>query len=355
MKKQEQQFLLQGDTFSKEELILLCQKKIAENQVEEWEKECFAFILEWLSPIKGIKAITSGSTGKPKEILLKKKYMEASAFATINFFKLKPGYRALLCLPVQYIAGKMMIVRALAGGLDLYLTKPSTLPEIDKFEKIDFCAMVSSQLASLLETKKGAEQLNSIKNLIVGGSFLPAKLELKIKKLRTNIWQTYGMTETITHIALRKLNGTDSEEFYSPLNDVQTSLDSRGCLVINAEKIGVQKLVTNDLAEINKSGKFKILGRIDNVIISGGIKIIPEEIENKLNGWIENNYYISSQPDEKLGNKLVLYVEDEGKLKNQIYRLWEKIEERLSRFEVPKEIIFVDRFSRTNSGKIIRN
>lgn len=354
MNEKGQIFHLNGATFYKSELELFCKKKLSETQIEHWEKECYSFILEWFSSSPAIQVQTSGSTGKPKEIFLEKQFMEASAQTTIDFFNLKPSDIALLCLPVKYIAGKMMIVRALVGGLDLFLTKPTSFPEIGNFQKIDFCAMVPNQIAGILETEKGAEQLERIKDLIVGGSFLPVNLESKIHKLKTNVWQTYGMTETITHIALRKISGKNADDWYTPLNDVETRLDENGCLLISAERIGVKQLVTKDLADLNKNGTFKILGRIDNILISGGVKLYPEEIENKLSGWIENAFYLSSLPDEKLGRKLVLYIEDRGKLKKQIYQLWEKIEECLSGFEIPKEIIFIDYFTRTESGKIIR-
>jgi o-succinylbenzoate---CoA ligase len=354
MKGETKTFFLDGKAFSKPDLKLFCENKISSEKIEGWEKEVFSFILEWLSFSSAIKVQTSGSTGKPKEFFLEKKFMEASAIATLDFFKLKPGDSALLCLPVNFIAGKMMIARAFVGGLNLILTKPATVPKINNVQKIDFCAMVPSQVAGILEEKNGVEQLEGIQNLIVGGSFLPENLESKIRNLKTNIWQTYGMTETITHIALRKLNGKNAHSWYTPLNGVETSLDERGCLVINSERIGVSHLVTNDLAELKKDGKFKILGRIDNVIISGGIKLIPEEIEKKLSGWVENDFYLSSLPDEKLGNKLVLYIEDDGKLSKQVYQLWEKIEDKLSGFEIPKEIIFSRYFKRTTSKKIIR-
>lgn len=354
MKEATKAFLIQGTAYSKAELELFCMNKISSEKVESWEKEVFSFILEWLSFSTTIKVQTSGSTGKPKEVFLEKKFMEASAKATLNFFRLEPGDSALLCLPVKYIAGKMMIVRALVGGLDLILAKPTSAPVINNFNIIDFCAMSPSQVAGILETEDGAEQLVQIKNLIVGGSFLPESLEIKIKKLKSKIWQTYGMTETITHIGLRKVNGEDADDWYTPLNGVETGLDERGCLVINSERIDVNHLVTNDLAELCTDGKFKIFGRVDNVVISGGIKLFPEEIEKKLSGWIENDFYVSSLPDEILGQKLVLYVEDSGNLKKQIFHLWEKIEARLSGFEIPKEIIFSKNLSRTASGKIIR-
>ncbi|HEY9116023.1 MAG TPA: AMP-binding protein [Bacteroidales bacterium] len=346
-------FIIEGKAFSKPELEIFCKKKIADQQVEEWEKECYTFILDWLSPISTIHVQTSGSTGKPKKLFLEKKYMEASAMATIDFFKLKPGDSALLCLPVKYIAGKMMIVRALVGGLNLLFTKPSSNFEINDFQKIDFCAMVPNQVAAFLDTIKGVEQLQRIKNLIIGGSFLPKDIESKINNLKTEVWQTYGMTETITHIALRKISG-NAEEMYTPLKNVKVWTDDHSRLVIDAEKIGVKQLVTNDLAEMGEKGKFKILGRKDNVVISGGVKFFPEEIEKKLSGFIENDFYISSLPDEKLGRKLVLYIEDDGNLENQVNQLWEKINARLSGFEIPKEIFFCKSFSRTVSGKIMR-
>lgn len=267
MKGEEKTFFLNGKAFSRADLELLCASKISSEKIEDWEKEVFSFILEWLSFSTTIKVQTSGSTGQPKEFFLEKKFMEASALATLDFFKLKSGDSALLCLPVKFIAGKMMIVRAFVGGLNLIITKPTSIPKINNFQKIDFCAMSPNQVASILEEKNGIEQLEGVRNLIIGGSFLPENLESKIKKLKTNAWQTYGMTETITHIALRKINGKNMDGWYTPLNGVETSLDERGCLVINYEKIGVSRLVTNDLAELSKDGKFKILGRIDNVIV----------------------------------------------------------------------------------------
>jgi len=354
MKAEATTFFLHGKAFSKPGLELFCMNKISSEKIEGWEKEVFSFMLDWLSPSPTIKVHTSGSTGNPKEIFLEKRYMEASAQATIDFFELKPGDSALLGLPVKYIAGKMMIVRALVGGLNLFFTKPTSIPEIKNFNKIEFCAMVPSQVAGVLEMENGSELLERIQNLIIGGSFIPESLESKIRNLKTNIWQTYGMTETITHIALRKINGKEADDWYTPLRGVETQVDMRGCLVINAANIGVNQLETNDLAVVTENGKFKILGRIDNAIMSGGIKLFPEEIEKKLSGWIENDFYLSNLPDERLGQKLVLYIEDSGALKNQIFHLWEKIEARLSGFEIPKEIIFSQHFKRTESGKIIR-
>jgi O-succinylbenzoic acid--CoA ligase len=354
MKHRERPYLIQGKAFSQDELELFCTQKVADQKPAEWEKECYYFILEWFSPLSSIKVHTSGSTGRPKEIYLQKEFMEVSARATIEFFKLKPENNALLCLPVKYIAGKMMIVRALVGGLNLLINEPTSVPDIEKFQKIDFCAMVPNQVASLFETEKGIEQLERIQNLIIGGSFIPQNLESKIKQLANQVWQTYGMTETITHIALRKISGKKKTTWFTPLIYVNVKLDRRSCLVISAEEIGVKKLVTNDLAKMTVKNKFKILGRIDNVILSGGVKLFPEKIEKKLSGWIQNSFYFGGLPDDKLGQRMVLYIEDEGKLRTEIYQIWEKIEAKLKGFEIPKEIIFREHFNRTENGKIIR-
>lgn len=355
MEQKSQTFHIRGITYSEKELVRLCYSSINDASVKEWEKECFQFIFEWFSPGLEIIVQTSGSTGKPKKISLKKKYMMASALATLNFFDLKPKDTAVLCLPVKYIAGKMMIVRALVGGLDLYLVEPTSAPAIDFPKKVQFCAMVANQVFTLLQSDNGIKSLNSIKQLIIGGSFVPKKLEQAIQVIETAVWQTYGMTETITHIALRKINQAETDEYYSPLPGVQVHLSDDGCLVINAEQIGIKNLLTNDLAEVDQNGKFKIFGRADHVIISGGIKLFPEKIEEKLGSWIENAFYISSLPDDTLGSKLILYIEDKGRLKMQIYQLWEKVESLLSEYEIPKEIIFCEKFSLTGSGKIIRN
>lgn len=278
--------------------------------------------------------------------------MKASAKATLDFFNLKRGDSALLCLPVKYIAGKMMIIRALSGGLDLRFSEPLSIPDLSNLEQVTFSAMVSLQVSGLLETNAGIDQLNKIQTLLVGGSFLPSELEKKLKTINTKIWQTYGMTETITHIALREVNGSNASEWYKPLPGVEINSDERGCLVIDAKHLGVDQLSTNDLAEINAKGEFRILGRIDNVVISGGVKLHPEPIEHKLQGFIPYEFFIAGQPDSKLGERLVLIIE--GSLSQEERHLWESIRQILSGYEIPKAIIFTPQFIRTENGKIKR-
>ncbi len=248
----------------------------------------------------------------------------------------------------------MMIVRALTGRLDLLITKPSGSPDLNRPDKISFAAMVPVQVAGILEITGGRTQIEKIKTLIIGGSFLDQTLEKKLKTLENNIWQSYGMTETISHIALRHLNGPDASEWYKPLPGVELQKNKQGCLIITAPHIGVQNLVTNDLVVFNDEGLFKITGRMDNVVISGGIKLFPEEIEQKLSGMIEHEFFMAGFPDNKLGEKLVLLIE--GSLKNQEQEklLWETIKNRLAGYEVPKKIILVNAFVRSNNGKVMR-
>jgi O-succinylbenzoic acid--CoA ligase len=328
-------------------------EKLSVLSTPQWEREIWSFIMEWFSAADSIEVKTSGSTGKPKSIPILKEHMAASAKATIQFLGLKPGDIALLCLPVKYIAAKMMIVRALVGGLDLHFVEPSSAPYLEKLDRIDFAAMVPLQVKAVLE-RQGAGQLEKIGNLIIGGGFVPIGLEKQLKDLKSNIWQTYGMTETVTHIAMRRINGPQASAFYTPLPGVNVSLDERDCLVIDAEQIGVAGLETNDVCELESEGMFRVLGRIDNVVNSGGVKLIPEVIEQKLQGFIEKEFYVAGLPDDTLGERLVIYIQGGQEMNREAFFLWEEMEKRLTGYEIPKEIIFKEGFEKTVSGKIIR-
>ena len=353
MTKKDKTYRLSGHSFSKQELITYCRQRLAESGMKDFEKEVYDFILEWFSESPDMAVKTSGSTGKPKEIRLLKKYMEASARATISFFGLNPGDTILHCLPMRYIAGKMMVVRALIGRLGLYIAEPSGKPELVP-EKVSFSAMVPLQLSGLLQSIPGRQMLERIDKLIIGGAFVPESLEQRVQEVSTQIWQTYGMTETITHIALRKINGKEKSEWYQLLPGISVQLDNQNQLVINAPGIGVKGLVTCDIAEMNKKGEFKVKGRTDNVIISGGIKFQPEEIEKKISGVFPNNYFIGSLPDDELGRKLVLFIETGSGIEQKVFGIWQAIEQLLEKKEIPKEIVFVPDFQRTPTGKIDR-
>jgi len=281
-----------------------------ENPEVNREAELISFLNEWYSNENFIEVKTSGSTGTPKTIRLQKEIVAESARRTLQFFELNKHDRILHCLPLQYIAGKLMVVRALLGELDLYLTEPSTDFAFLKKEKFRFAAMVPNQVTKILkaETAQGG-LLGNVEKLLIGGSLIPASLEKTLQKVSTACWSGYGMTETATHIALRKINGTGANGWYHCLENIHVSLSAKGCLQIYLPGLENQPIQTTDLAQLKNEKTFRILGRIDNVIISGGIKFSPEQLEKKLEPFISKPFLISSLPHESLGQHLVLVVD----------------------------------------------
>lgn len=310
------------------------------------------FLLEWLNPAPFVEVKTSGSTGTPKTIKVKKKHMVNSAMATSDFFNLGPGTKALLCLPASYIAGKMMLVRALVLGWELDLVPPKANPLDNLFRIYDFCAMTPFQLDNSIG------RLHLIKKLIVGGGAVSENLKKLVQDKETKVFETYGMTETVTHIAAKKINQRKEAGGILPfklLPNISISTDERSCLVINAPLLTDETIITNDVVEILTYKKFLWKGRYDNVINTGGIKIHPEEVELKLNPIILHRFFVSSLPDDALGNKLVLFVEADFS-EEKLMALEQKISElqTLSKYEKPKKIYFVEKFEETHTGKINR-
>lgn len=330
-------FKLNGFHLDREDLCRVAYSFIKEG--EDFEKPVGNFLLDWFDDKSYIEMQTSGSTGTPKMIKVDKQSMVNSALATGDFFDLKPGDRALQCLPVKYVAGKMMLIRSIILGLDLDYVEPSSHPMENNDESYDFAAMVP------LQAKNSLEELKRVKKLIVGGSLISPALEKLLVKLPTNVFETYGMTETVTHIAAKKVG----EKAFTVLPDVTISYDDRNCLVIHAPKIIKEEVVvTNDLVELVNENQFVFLGRIDNVINSGGVKIIPEQVEYKLSGLINKRYFVAPKEDTELGQKVVLVVEGDS------FDIDKSIFDGLDKYEHPKEIIFVPKFKETENGKILR-
>ena len=297
------------------------------------------FLLDWFDDKEYIEMRTSGTTGLPKRVQLQKRAMIHSALSTGDFFELEPGNKALLCLPVQFIAGKMMLVRSLILGLDLDIVAPSTEPLALNTTQYDFVAMVP------LQVQNSIEALKNVKKLIVGGAKMDAALEEKVLPLiKTAVYETYGMTETITHIAARRVG----ENVFTVLPNVKIAQDDRGCLVITVPYISDEPVVTNDLVEIIRENQFIFLGRIDNVINSGGVKLIPEQIEAKLIDKISARFFVTGIPDSVLGEKLILVIEGEKQ------DFAPDFFEFLGKFEKPKEIVFVPKFKENENGKLLR-
>lgn len=316
----------------------------------EFEKKVFFFIEEWLSDSKMVKVQTSGSTGVPKIFEIEKEKMLNSAEMTCNFLELKNNNTALLCLPVEYISGKMMIVRSFERKLKLFILEPSLKPLENLDQEIDFCAMTPLQVENSLD------KIHFIKKLIIGGASVSESLKKKITQTLllshspTKIYETYGMSETLSHIALKEIY-PKSDDYFTVFENIEISVDEKGCLKIHAPKLNSEILQTNDLVEITNGNQFKYLGRIDNVINSGGAKIFPEQLEALVKKEIPNEVVFLGMKDESLGQKLILVVEgEESELINQKL----SIINYQQKFHKPKEIIFVEKIPRTPNGKVNR-
>ncbi|TVR86832.1 MAG: O-succinylbenzoic acid--CoA ligase [Saprospirales bacterium] len=298
------------------------------------------FIKVWTSPEDTIELQTSGSTGKPKKIRVKKRAMVNSALATGQFFGLESGNTALLCLPVQYIAGKMMLVRAMVLGLELDSLEPTNRIRPISGKHYDFCAVVPTQL------EESRDNLHQFATVIVGGAAVPGKLEEELKDHPCDIYATYGMTETLTHVAVRKL-GRDKD--YTALPGVEFSIDHRECLTIKAPHLRSEPLTTNDVVKLLSKHRFELLGRWDHVINSGGVKLFPEEIEKKLHHRMKFPFFMASEKDDKLGERLIMVVEHPGKFTPPDFLF-----EDLHPYEKPRKIYTLSGFEYTESAKINR-
>lgn len=342
---------INGQDYTTDELTMLIAERLSLPQLPEWERELYTFLKEWFTPSDFIEAQTSGSTGKPQNIRLPKTTMKRSASRTIEFFGLQAGNRILLSLPCRFIAGKMMVLRAIIGRMDLRTVHPSSDFDLLTDENFDFGAMVPNQVFKLLESPSGKARLENIRNLLIGGSAIPANLEAQISQLKSRVVSTYGMTETASHIAIRELSGEKRSDVYHCLSGISVTAGENECLQIHIAE-SKEPLQTKDIAEILSSTSFRILGRVDDVIISGGIKYWPEKIEKTLQSAIHGRFVISSLPDEKLGEKLVLVIEGEPTDSEIILQ---KSAEILAPFERPKAIYFICKFPETPNGKLKRN
>lgn len=331
------------------------------------------FIADWHSPSPTLLVHTSGSTGKPKPMLVEKRRMEASARMTCRFLNLKEGDTALLCMPLQYIAGKM-VVRSLVCGLRLVEVEPCGHPLRGLKEAPVFAAMVPMQVYNSMAVEEECALLRQIKHLIIGGGAVSAEMAAALKTFPNAVWSTYGMTETLSHIALRRLSGPDASSWYEPFANVNVSTTNEGCLIINAPDVCASTLVTNDITEIAPDGRhFRIRGRKDNVVCSGGIKMQIEEIEAKLQPVMDVPFIITKRPDAKFGETVVLLAEIkrdgidtlEGKEtlggkdtlggKEILEKIKAACKARLSKYEQPHVFMALDRLPMTETGKPARS
>lgn len=303
-----------------------------------------------------VECRTSGSTGTPKEIQLSKDFMRQSARRTNVFFGIDFASRLHTCLDFRYIASKMMTVRAEEASCCLTSETPSSRPlgDIAKDETIDLLSVVPAQMQWILDAD---QPWTGIRNILIGGSAIPPVMRRRIALSGYDAWETYGMTETASHIALRKVSDDDS--LFRTLSGIMVGVNEEGCLVVNLP--GEKPLATNDLAEVFGDKEFRILGRADNCVISGGVKIIPEELESRLGPFIAFDYCISSVPDGKWGERLVLVVATDG-ISIEENLIKEAVGVRLRQYrksldlgvKSPKEVVCVNSFPTTPNGKLDR-
>ena len=291
------------------------------------------FIKQWRDASPTIEVHTSGSTGDPKVMRVEKRRMLASARATCDFLGLKQGDTALLCMSVDYIAGKMMVVRAIERGLQLLTVEPSSHPLaapvfVDEIgQKLDFAAMVPMQVYCSLQVPR----------------------ERELHTMDNAIWHSYGMTETLSHVALRRVSGSEASPWFTPMPGVTLSVDENQCLVIDAPHLCPERLVTRDVVEMEQgSQRFKVLGRIDNVINTGGIKLHIEQVERQLAGHIARPFLITKRPDAQFGEMVVMLLQGTDE---DIPAAQAASEEFLDKYARPKRIIAVPELPMTPNGK----
>lgn len=347
------QLKFQNQTFS-----TVADFKHQPSDLPDFARSAFEFCTDWLEGKEFFEQKTSGSTGTPKIIRLERSQMIASALATKGFFGTGENTKMGCCLNPEYIAGKMMLVRAMVWESEIELVEASSNPMFEISETPDFLAMVPLQVEQSLNEKGSLEQLQKVKNLIIGGAPLSENLKARIVKSGIHAFQTYGMTETVSHIALAKI--TAENMTYRTLPGVEIGVDEREALWVKSPMSGPLPVQSNDQVILLSQNTFQWLGRVDFVINSGGVKIHPEILEAKASGIIEkflpdSQFFFAGIKDEKLGEKVILIIEGTEVDSNSLDDLKDKLKAELNRFENPKEIFFVNRFTRTPSGKLDRN
>jgi o-succinylbenzoate---CoA ligase len=331
----------------------------SEGPTSAFEQNTFHFIKEWLSGQETFQLMTSGSTGTPKTISLSRSQMITSAMRTAEKIKLEKGSRALVCLDPKYIGGKMMLVRCFALGLPIMAVDATANPliktPVDKC--VQFTAFVPYQVQAILESKH-PHLLNNLDKVLIGGAPLNMASREQLDRFQCECYETYGMTETVSHIALRLANTTSKQQYFEVLPGIEVSQDSRGCLVITADYL-MHPVITNDLVEMVAPRQFIWLGRWDNVINTGGVKVTPEKVEHSLEEIFHKNnfshrFFIAALPDEELGNKVVLILEGVQISSEMLNLSLATLKSVLTPYEFPKEVYSIPEFVTTQTQKIDR-
>ncbi|MBN1116420.1 MAG: AMP-binding protein [Bacteroidales bacterium] len=340
--------ILHDRLFSKEDLLTHAKQKVQED-IPGFEKKIYLFILEFLDDKDYILQNSSGTTGKQKEIKLPKRALIESAKLTTQVLGLKFGDKALLCLSVDYIAGKMMIIRSFVSGLNLFWEEPSSMPVLSRYGKIQFCAMVPLQV---FNSFSNYEFFRNIDILLIGGSEMRSEIKATFRDVQNRTYETYGMSETASHIALRKISGQNPDKYFKVLPGIKIEKDARGCLVVHVPFLD-EPVHTNDLVDIIDESQFLWLGRYDNIINSGGIKVKPEEIEASIAKVIDADFAIIGLPDEKLGQAIAIVIESDQQVNEA--EIKELLKEILPSNLMPRRFLNIETLPRTSSYKVDRN
>jgi o-succinylbenzoate---CoA ligase len=317
-------------------------------------EEILEFVVDWSNRKEWIEARTSGSTGRQKNIKIRKEQILASAERTLSSLNLKPGDSALLCLPHRFIGGKMMIARSIIGELDLHITENTAKPQLPENVEISFAAIVPYQIVSINKDDEARQRWMKVKKIIIGGAHVDNALDEQLRSWPNEIYESFGMTETISHVALRRISGMTERQPFKVLETIEVTQDDRGCLVIHSEALPTNPTITNDIVHMVDESSFHWLGRADNMINSGGVKIIPEVLEKLIKRFINPRFFIGGLVDEELGQRVVLVLECQPMSEVDEEDLMTDLRTELSKFEVPKEICYVDEFVETENGKINR-
>lgn len=346
-----QSIMVAGRCFTSSDRLVL-ERLAMSDAADPALRSVYSFLSEWFSPSPCVEVQTSGSTGVPKRMSVEKTRMVCSAVRTCEFLGLRSGDTALLCMDLRYIGAKMMVVRALVAGMRLQVRMASGNPLADVNERIDFLSIVPLQLYHILRDMVTACRLAETRCVIVGGGAVDETLRRQLDSLPCRVYSTYGMTETLSHIALRSLNGPLASERYTPFDGIRLSLSRRGTLVVHAPGICDGELVTNDVARLYADGTFTVIGRADNTVNSGGVKIQIEEEEERLAEWLHVPFALSSVPDARLGEMLVLLIDSRCPMDDEA--LLAGMKSRLPRYHAPHRIFRVMGVPQVGNGKIDR-
>ena len=362
-------FVLNGTSYSRQQLLDGCPQA----QVSDYERCVLDFCQHWLLGQETFTLQTSGSTGQPKTILLTRAQMVTSAHWTAQALGLAPGDRALVCLSVTYIAGMMMLVRGFELGLYLTVIDPVSRPlaPFASAEQFDFTAMVPLQLHGTLHGNvRERAILVGMKAVLIGGAPVSLALEEQLQPVQAPLYHTYGMTETVSHIALRRLNGPQRSDRFVPFAEVRLGLDAGGGLTITSALTRGETLYTNDLVEFHTDGSFRWLGRSDNVINSGGVKVHIEQVERVLEAYLlhyqggvyaERRFFVGPLPHPRLGHAVVAVIEGEpcdgGPAAASAFAaaLRSSLQPTLTPYAIPRQVFFVAQLLETRTGKIDRS